>query len=290
MKSMFSIEAKNWNEKFSSEVQSNAISSLEDGNVLFFPNLKFDIKPEEKPLFNKELDLKVKSIKYNLKEERLWGVKNFPLEKEAKQMINRYSLSALSLVKNLLPFYEESMLIYNSSFRPVEADGRKQSKRHDDTRLHVDSFPSRPSSNKRLLRVFANVNQEGVSRVWNVGESFESVAKKFLPQIKPPLPFSAKIMKALKLTKALRTPYDHYMLALHDSMKLDETYQQNVEKQTVLFPAGSVWVCFSDQTSHAVLSGNCLLEQTVLIPVEGMKNPNKSPLHILEKMLNKKLI
>ncbi len=34
------------------------------------------------------------------------------------------------------------------------------------------------------------------------------------------------------------------------------------------FPPGSVWVCFSDQTSHAVMSGQFMLEQTFFLPVK----------------------
>jgi hypothetical protein len=45
------------------------------------------------------------------------------------------------------------------------------------------------------------------------------------------------------------------MLQLHDSMKRDLNYQRNCPQLTVEFPTGSVWICFSDQTSHAAMSG-----------------------------------
>ena len=63
------------------------------------------------------------------------------------------------------------------------------------------------------------------------------------------------------MTKSLRSEYDHLMLQLHDGMKSDLDYQEKCEQQTVPFPAGSVWVCFSDQTSHAVMSAvkGCVL-------------------------------
>ena len=289
MTSILKLETTDWHSKFEESLKKDVIEALEDGKVIFFPNLKFEIKENELPLFN-QLNLKVKSLKYNLKEDRLWGAKEIQFENEAREMIKRYALSAVSLVENLFPHYKENMQIFNSSFRPIEAEGRKQSKRHDDTRLHVDSFPSRPVQGKRLLRVFANVNLEGSPRVWNVGEEFETVAEKFLPKISPPSSVIAKLLKFFKLTKTLRTPYDHYMLSLHDSMKLDETYQANAEKENIHFPAGSVWICFSDKVSHAVLSGKSLLEQTILLKPEEMQNPEKSPLKILERLLNKKLV
>ena len=74
-----------------------------------------------------------------------------------------------------------------TSLRPVEVSGRRQSWRKDDTRLHVDSFPSQPSCGKRILRVFSNVNPDGRPRVWKVGEPFEAVARKFWPELRGPL-------------------------------------------------------------------------------------------------------
>jgi hypothetical protein len=193
-------------------------------------------------------------------------------------------------VQNLLPFYKNEISIGNSSFRPIEAEGRKQSKRQDDTRLHIDAFPTRPMYGKRLIRVFANINQEGKPRIWNAGENFEDVAKKFLPEIPNPFPFSSAVMHLLRLTKTKRSKYDHFMLALHDKMKLNDAYQNSVNKERIEFNAGCVWVCFSDGVSHAALSGSGLLEQTIYLPAQKMLNPEKSPLYILERMLNTKLI
>lgn len=291
MRSLFEIKIEKPSEDISVELKTQAINALEDGKVLFFPNLGFKLNYEEKEFLKPNtFDLKVKSLKYNLKENKLWGVKHFAQEEELKEMIRRYSLFSQELIQNILPHYKNAMKMVNASLRPVEAEGRKQSKRHDDTRLHVDAFPSRPVKGERLLRVFCNINQEGSPRVWNAGEAFEEVATRFLPQISKPLPFSSHILKALKITKSLRTKYDHYMLGLHDTMKLDDNYQKNARKEKIEFPPNSVWVCFSDKTSHAVLSGRGLLEQTIYLPAEGMLHPSKSPLQIMEKMLGRKLV
>jgi len=73
------------------------------------------------------------------------------------------------------------------------------------------------------------------------------------------------------------------MLHLHDRMKLDKTYQQTLAKQRVDFPPQSTWLVFTDQVSHAALSGQYLLEQTFYLPVEAMDNPTLSPLRQWEK-------
>ena len=119
----------------------------------------------------------------------------------------------------------------------------------------MDSFPSRPNYGERILRVFTNLNPEGAPRVCRVGEPFETVARRFLPRAKPYVAWQAKALQALHVTKSLRSEYDHLMLQLHDGMKSDLDYQASAPQQSMAFPAGSTWVCFSDQTSHAVMSG-----------------------------------
>lgn len=80
------------------------------------------------------------------------------------------------------------------------------------------------------------------------------------------------------------------MLQLHDKMKSDADYQKNGKQQAIDFPAGSSWICFSDQTPHAAMGGQFMLEQTFLLPVKGMKDPQQSPLKILESLTQKPLI
>jgi len=52
----------------------------------------------------------------------------------------------------------------------------------------------------------------------------------------------------------------------------------------VAFPPGSCWVCFSDQTLHAAMSGQHMLEQTFHLPVANQYNPGASPLAILGRL------
>ena len=46
----------------------------------------------------------------------------------------------------------------------------------------------------------------------------------------------------------------------------------------------------TDKVSHAALSGQFLLEQTFYLPVQAMKDPNLSPLHMLERKVKKALV
>ena len=79
-----------------------------------------------------------------------------------------------------------------------------------------------------------------------------------------------------------------YQIVGEDEADLD--YQKNAPQQTVPFPAGSVWVCFSDQTSHAVMSGQYMLEQTLHLPAARQYNPEASPLAILSRLTGRTLV
>jgi len=155
--------------------------------------------------------------------------------------------------------------------------------------LHVDSFPSAPVQGKRILRVFSNVNPDGKCRHWRLGESFEYIAKRFLPSMPGPVWGSSRLLQWCGITKSRRSVYDHFMLQLHDRMKADLAYQSSGDQIDFEFPPGSTWIAFADQVSHAVMSGQYLLEQTFYLPVTSMLDPSRSPLQILERLSGRKL-
>jgi hypothetical protein len=273
-----------------SEAQPDAASALEEGKILYLPKLRFNLNEEELPfLSDKYSDGKAKNISFNPMTAKIKGT----LHKSEilKTILIRYSQSAATLIKTLIPEYTSALQIGKTSLRPVEIQGRKSaSPRKDDTRLHVDAFPSNPNQGKRILRVFCNIHPTGKPRIWRIGTPFEQVAKKFLPQVPTQLPFSGKLLKTLKITKSLRTPYDHLMLHIHDKMKQDETYQASVPFTEVAFPAPCTWIVYTDAVSHAALAGQHVLEQTFYLPSHSMLNENKSPLKILERLTGKRLV
>ena len=176
-----------------------------------------------------------------------------------------------------------------TSFRPQPAVGRTLSWRKDDSRLHIDAFPSRPNHGERILRVFSNVNPVA-DRVWRVGDEFAPMAQTFLPRIRRQLPGSPALLALLRVTKGVRSEYDHLMLSLHDSAKADLEYQKNCPQQTVRFPPGSTWLCFTDQLMHAAVSGQHMLEQTIHLPMDALYEPERAPLAILQRLCGRRLL
>ena len=266
-------------------------AALEAGKVLYFPRLGFAVQPEEQALLREDT-LAPKSRNVSLGADGvLKGAAGSAQDQQAlAAMVGRFRQQALQLVDDLLPEYKGQLRVAPTSFRPKQVETRAQSVRADDQRMHVDAFPSRPSYGERLLRVFTNLNPHGVPRVWRVGEDFETIARRFLPQAKPYRLWQAKLLNAVHATKSLRSEYDHLMLQLHDLMKFDEQYQKNGTQVTVPFPPGSVWVCFSDQATHAVMSGQFMMEQTLYLPPGKEVDPQASPLAILTRLGGRPLV
>lgn len=290
---LHTILTPEWTETFTPEVQQQAINRLETGEILYFPNLNFPLLETENDFLSPDYaDPHAKNISYQPDRKTLWGVQrlNDRSRTQLKNMLDRFAWYARSFTHNLLPAYKEKLIIGRTSYRPIQISGRKTSYRKDDKRLHVDAFPSAPNQGKRILRVFTNINPNGEDRVWRIGESFEAVANRFLPQIKKPIHGSAALLRFLRITKSYRTAYDHYMLQMHDKMKENEHYQQHADQREVRFPPGSTWIVQTDHVSHAAMQGQYVLEQTFYLPVHAMQDESRSPLRILESLLKQKLV
>jgi hypothetical protein len=265
----------------------DAPAGLEEGAVLLLPELGFEIHPEERRHFSPSLAV-AKNISFDPGTSRVGGVARPDASLAA--MLQRFSEAAGSLVDALLPAYRGRLQRARASFRPAEIAGRQTSWRHDDTRLHIDSFPATPVQGRRILRVFTNVNPEGRSRSWRIGEPFEAVAARFGGQLHLPLPFTSTLLRLARITKSRRTPYDALMLQLHDRMKADLAYQAGCPQTTIDFPAGCTWIAFTDRVSHAAMAGQYQLEQTFLLPVEAMLRSEWSPLRVLERIKGRRLV
>lgn len=293
---MLTIAATSFNEKFDKTIKTEAIQRLEQGNLLYFPNLDFKLLPEEESLLTHEIlgEKTQKNIVYIPKTKELKGnADNQKTHKQLKNMLHRYSESASSLIQHLFPGYQSSISIGRTSFRPEDVEERYQrqnfSYRKDDRLLHIDAFPSTPTQGQRILRVFTNINPNNKPRVWRTGEPFEQLANRFSSQLKLRPQWFHHLLHLIHITRKLRTQYDSLMLQLHNMMKGDVNYQKNVDQQTIELPAYSSWIVFTDQVSHAAVSGSFCLEQTFYLPQEALHTPNASPLSILEKLKNRKL-
>ncbi|MGH8712396.1 MAG: Kdo hydroxylase family protein [Casimicrobiaceae bacterium] len=288
MTDIVALDLASWRPALAPEAQDLAIRTLEGGGVLTLPRLAFELAADERRFLSPRWsDDRAKNISFD--GGKLKGARGTADELAAlSRMVARFAADASGLVTSLFPRYAPHVRRARTSFRPQPAVGRAVSWRKDDSRLHVDAFPSRPNHGERILRVFCNVSPRE-DRVWRVGESFEAVARRFLPNIRRQIPGEARWLSALHVTKGLRSPYDHLMLGLHDRAKADLAYQTNCAQQVVRFAPGTTWLCFSDQVMHAAVSGQYMLEQTIDLPLAALYDRERSPLAILERLCGRLL-
>ena len=264
--------------------------ALEAGQILVLAGYGFPVASSYRPLFSPSiLNKHSESVSYSPATRKLYGTAGAKRSLSLlREMMGKFADFAQTTVTRLLPTYRTGLVPTRASFRPIEIQTRPISWRQDDTRLHIDAFPSTPIHGNRILSLICNVHPEGQTHLWRIGEPFEPTVRRFLPSIKPPFPFSSEVLMLTSSTKSRRTVYDHYMLCLHDRMKRDGRYQ--MEGEQVEFPAGSTWLAFTDQVSHAAMRGQYQLEQTFLLDIHRLHDQSTAPLHLLEKLTGRELV
>ena len=263
---------------------------LERGKVLLFSHVPFDFPEDDRAflLSQKQTGSRFhKNISYRPAKDLLKGVDdNSPDRERMNTIMRNFSRSVTSFVSQFLAPYAGKMKLDFASFRPLEEQGRDLPLHKRNDLLHVDAFPTRPTHGARILRVFANINPS-VGRVWNVGEPFHEFLPK-LSNVKKAASSSglgralAHMASKIGLPVPDRSPYDEYMLYLHDWLKENNDFQKNSPKQELVFPPGSSWMVYTDGVPHAAMSGQYALEQTFIIPKEALVSPKVAPIHVLE--------
>jgi hypothetical protein len=264
---------------------------LERGKVLFFEHVPFEFPERDREflLSQKQAGSRFhKNISYRPAKDLLKGVDDDSPDRERMVTIMRsFSRNVTAFVAQFLAPYATKMKLDFASFRPLEEQGRDLPLHKRNDLLHVDAFPSRPTHGGRILRVFANINPSA-GRVWNVGEPFHEFLPKLMQagRISPPGGLGralTHIASKIGLPVPDRSPYDEFMLYLHDWLKENADFQKNSPKQELVFPPGSAWMVYTDGVPHAAMSGQYALEQTFIIPREALVTPQVAPCQVLEE-------
>ncbi len=146
--------------------------------------------------------------------------------------MRRYSAQRERIPHEFLAPYRRRWRLDYASFRPIEEEGRDMPLRRRNDLLHTDAFPRGPptaggscASSTTFIR--------SRTRDWVVGEPFSAVVGDFTPA-KIAVPASPtdwpalvgkRFAQATGLAKLVpqwkRTPYDEFMMRLHNTMKED---------------------------------------------------------------------
>lgn len=286
------LPVESWDWPCSAQDQEAAITALESGNVVLLPQLDFPLRDNERDFYflSTGAEVKGKNISLSPGDDKVRGSSADVAELGVlRGMMVRFSNMSQALVQHLLPSYTATLERGRTCFCPLEIAGRPSSLREDDTRLHIDSSASSPTRGKRILQLVSNVNPVGQAQTWRLGEPFEQVARRYQSSLQGQPWGSSQVLEMLGITKGQRSAYDHNMLQLHDRMKADSAYQASAEQRIVALKPGGSWLVYTDQVSHAAMSGRLAFEQTFYLPVAGMREPAKSPLRVLERLMGRKL-
>ena len=286
---------------------SSWCADLEAGGVLYFPQTPLPISADDLEILlgQQQTGSKLhKNIAYKPRTDELTGVdaKTSPegTVHQVQDVMRRYSQSVERFLTRFLAPYQQRWVLDYASYRPLEEKGRDLALRRRNDLLHTDAFPTRPTHGWRILRFFHNIHPTR-TRDWVIGEAFPKVVGSFAPG-KLAVPRSDNILsrggkglaKVTGLAKLVpqwkRTPYDEFMMQLHNAMKEDSAFQQSCAKEHVEFAPGSSWMVYTETVPHAVLAGQYALEQTFLVDPAAMVTPESAPVAVLEKMAGARLV
>ena len=274
---------------------------LEAGEVLYFPCTPVPIPPRDLDVLLGQQQTGSalhKNIAYKPIRDELTGVdaKSSPGESvlQLHEIMRRYSVSVEDFLARFLAPYQKRWALDYASYRPIEEHGRDLPVRRRNDLLHTDAFPTRPTRGWRILRFFHNIHPSR-TRDWVVGEPFSRVVGNFTPARLPiPRPDSSLARAGKSVAKATglaslvpqwkRTPYDEFMMQLHNAMKEDSEFQGVCTREYLQFAPGSSWMVYTETVPHAVLAGQYALEQTFLVDPDAMVTPGSAPIRVLEKM------
>src|SRR5271165_221103 len=140
---------------------------LETEGLLLLPGQPFAVARGEADLVSPRWsDGRAKNISLALDGQVRGAVGDETAERRLASLMARYRDWAQSVILEKAPRYGRSLELGRASLRTRDVAEGAESKRKDDRRLHVDAFASQPTSGKRILRVFTNVNPQGEPRLW----------------------------------------------------------------------------------------------------------------------------
>lgn len=286
------------------ELLRDYCAQLEAGDIIFFPETPIKIPQED-------LDFLLghqhvfgtfhKNIAYRPLEDRITGFETQDPQtgERLRRIMHRYSKDVIDFLGGFLGPYRSQWKVDYASYRPEEEAGRDLALRKRNDLLHTDAFPTRPTHGDRILRFFNNINPEK-TRKWITTETFDVLVEKMRTgklnggsSVQLPSSMSVTGIKGALAAFGLgaivpalkRSPYDDFMMRFHNYLKENSGFQKKCPKQHWEFPPGSSWIVYTDMVSHAVLSGQFALEQTLIISKQVMVTPEKSPYGVLSKLV-----
>jgi len=273
------------------ELIRSCCQTLERGGIVYFPRIPLQLSEEDLAFLRaqKQSDAAYhKNIAYRPLQDRLTGYAGAE-EERMRSVLSAFSHQALEYLRQFLRLYQWE--VEYASFRPLEESQRKAKLNARNDLLHVDSFPTRPTEGKRILRFFTNIHPT-MKRVWKTGPPFPELARRYADESGLLRQYRRQRagrdwrerLAGLGLPVQVHPAYDQFMHGFHNWLKANETFQTDPMHPVVEMAPLSSWMAMTDTASHAVLSGQYALEQTILVRADSLLLPELSPNQVLESL------
>jgi 3-deoxy-D-manno-octulosonic acid hydroxylase-like protein len=276
---------------------SSLESRLERGEVVFFPTCPFALPTgaDHTLLLEVQLARLAKNVSCDPVSGKLSGLIRTDTARNdrLRSIFLAFAQSVTTWVAESLPRYRGGCQSDEMSYRPLEEATRTLRPKARNDLLHVDAFPSRPARDRRILRVFVNLNPKE-PRIWVTSEPFAKLLARYGESCGLPGRHSAGWLKQLRNglrgvfhpAARRRTTCDTFMLRFHDFLKGNDEFQERAPKKLWTFPPGSAWVAMTDACSHAVLRGRYALEHSYFVDQSVLAVPDESPAALLAQACN----
>ena len=262
---------------------------LERGELILFPHCPFALPTEADIAFLQQQRLRRwthKNISYNPITQRVTGYQRTSREqkRQFRRIMGDFSRACVEWAEQVFPRYRSGCLADRASYRSEEEATRRLRHSARNDLLHIDAFPNRPSQGRRILRLYVNINPTE-PRVWVTSDGLPQLVDRYGSLLGLPdrpsstsLPgWRERLLRWMWPGYVSRSPYDSFLLHLHDFLKTSDDFQERSRKRLWSFPPGSMWILYTDARAHAELRGQYALEHSFFVTPEVLVVPECAP-------------
>jgi hypothetical protein len=202
-------------------------------------------------------------------------------------VLAQFSDAATCWVRETFPAYAPGLARDRVTLRTIEEATRNLRLTARNDLLHIDSFPTRPTNGRRILRVLVNIHPTD-PQVWATSERFPELLARYAALHRVPartlgewVSPAQPVVRLFTAGRAGRSAYDAFMHRLHHFLKEENNFQVQASRKVWTFPPGSTWALFADGCAHAALRGRYVLEHSFFVPTELLVLPDQAPLAML---------
>jgi len=278
---------------------------LEHGRIVLFPTSPVELPPaEDLEFLRSELPgrISLKNISYYPAAGRVYGLngdraaeeRTTRILKEHHQRIGAFLARSIpSLVPNWTPG--------TTSFRPLQEKGRNLSKHASNELIHIDAGAYGATHGARIFRFFTNINPVE-PRVWRVKGTFPDLLQEYGRQARVVNGSNGDRLKegffdrlysglvrgvsaVVPMARSIdSSPYNRAMRRCHNFLKESNEFQEGEEgRRIVEFGPMTSWMVLTDMVGHACTSGQHMLSNTYLMPIENCRHQHLTPYACLRR-------